>query len=355
MRMLPCQGMVGALPCRDHAYLGLSIMKIAITGGTGFIGGRLARALISEGHEAVLIARGKNREHPDLLKLPSVSFARCDIANLDEVRNALRGCEVVAHCAGINREKDQSYEQVHQIGTNNVITAARELNISKVVSLGFLRARPGTGMAYHQSKWEAEEIVRSSGVNHVIIKAGMNYGAHDHFLHHLSRALRTFPIIALLGIHEQLVRPIAVEDLLRIFKVAIYEKRLDGQTVPVMGPDTLTLNEVIRTVAQAVDRHPSFVRIPFFVHHVMARFFEYFMTVPLISRAQVEMFSEGLAEAAGSFGSLPEDLEPRTRFSPESIRYGLPAKKPFGLKYCLVCIAIGGNRTGRCPVREQQG
>ncbi|MES2568934.1 MAG: nucleoside-diphosphate sugar epimerase, partial [Verrucomicrobiota bacterium] len=191
-----------------------------------------------------------------------------------------------------------------------------------------------------------------SKVKHVIIKSGMNYGIYDHFLHHLSRALRTFPVIALLGIEDRRVRPIAVEDLLRVFKAALYEERLDDRNLAVMGPEELTLSEVIHRVAGAVERKPVFVRFPFFIHRIMARFFEWFMRVPLVSRAQVEIFSEGLAEPAGLYEMLPEDLQPRVPFSIEAIRSGLPAKKPFGLKYCLVCIATGGDRTGRCPVRE---
>ncbi|MES2568933.1 MAG: SDR family NAD(P)-dependent oxidoreductase, partial [Verrucomicrobiota bacterium] len=132
-------------------------MKIAITGGTGFIGGRLARALISDGHEVVLAARGKNREQPDLLKLPSISFAACDVGNAVELHNALEGCDMVVHCAGINRQQHQSYDHVHVQGARNLAAAARELNIKKIVVLSFLRARPGSGLAYHQSKWEAEE------------------------------------------------------------------------------------------------------------------------------------------------------------------------------------------------------
>jgi len=330
-------------------------MKIAIIGGTGFIGSRLARALVSEGHQVVLIARGKNRENAEVRQLPATVFFPIDLGEPDRLVEALAGCDAIAHCAGINREKGtQTYERVHVRGTRAVVEAARKAGVPRIVALGFLRARPGCGVAYHESKWAAEEFVRNAGLDYTVIRAGMNYGQSDHFLHHLSRALNTFPVVALMGLMDEPVRPIAVEDLLRIFKAALLENRLSRQTVAVVGPEELMLSDAIRRVAVVVGKQPGFFRLPFFAHRLMARFFEWFMTIPLISKAQVEIFAEGLAEPAIESSPLPEDLQPRLTFSEENIRRGLPFKKPFGLKYCLVCIASGSGRAGRCPMREAQ-
>ena len=70
-------------------------MRIAITGGTGFVGGRLAERLRAGGHEPVILSR---RTGASLTGDPAALAA------------ALRGCDAVVHCAGINREiGDQTY------------------------------------------------------------------------------------------------------------------------------------------------------------------------------------------------------------------------------------------------------
>ncbi|WP_217180598.1 SDR family oxidoreductase [Streptomyces sp. AC495_CC817] len=119
-------------------------MRIAITGGSGFVGRNLARRL----DDAVVISRRTG----------------VDITDVDALAAAFRGCDAVAHCAGINRELgDQTFDRVHVEGTRAVVEAARRAGVTRIVMVSFLRARPDCGSGYHESKWAAEEIVRGSG------------------------------------------------------------------------------------------------------------------------------------------------------------------------------------------------
>lgn len=74
-------------------------MKIAITGGTGFVGRHLAR----EGHSVVLIARGADTRDEDVRHLPGVEWVPIGLDSTDELAQAFSGCDAVALCAGINR------------------------------------------------------------------------------------------------------------------------------------------------------------------------------------------------------------------------------------------------------------
>jgi nucleoside-diphosphate-sugar epimerase len=101
-------------------------MKIAITGGTGFVGSHLARTLTDNGHEVVLIARGVDRRDLSVLQLGHVNFSPIGISDEEKLALVFAGCKVVAHCAGINREvAGQNYQRVHVEGTQNVASAAR--------------------------------------------------------------------------------------------------------------------------------------------------------------------------------------------------------------------------------------
>src|SRR5579863_8915987 len=215
-------------------------MRIAITGGTGFVGRHLARSLAAKGHEVVLIARGVDQRDRSVLDLPNAYFFPSDLSSVDELARAFSGCGGVAHCAGINREiGQQTYERVHVQGTRNVVEAGRIAGVGKVAVLSFLRARANCGSGYHESKWAAEEIVRGSGLDYTIFKAGVIYGRGDHMLDHLSHALHTFPIFALVGFRDKPVRPLAVADLTRVLVAALVEGRLSRQTVAIMGPEQM--------------------------------------------------------------------------------------------------------------------
>ncbi len=161
-------------------------MKVAVTGGTGFVGRHLARELVASGHEVVLIVRGADRRDWSVLQLPRVRLEEIGLGDVEELKCAFAGCEAVADCVGINREMgEQTYRRVHVEGTMNVVEAARLAGVGRILMLSFLRARPGCGSGYHESKWAAEEIVRGSGLDNTVLKAGVIYGKGDHMLDHL--------------------------------------------------------------------------------------------------------------------------------------------------------------------------
>ncbi len=211
-------------------------MRIAITGGTGFVGGHLAHALSADGHEAVVLARGID-DRPwarQVRHLAGVTFVEAGLGDEEALIRAFEGCEAVAHCAGINREVGpQTYDAVHVRGTANVVRAATRADVGRLAFLSFMRARPDCGSAYHESKWEAEEIVRASDRDWTVLKPGMMFGLGDHMLDHLSHALHTFPIFV--GIGSCRVRPLAVEDAVKVLVAATVDGRLADTTVALVG------------------------------------------------------------------------------------------------------------------------
>jgi NADH dehydrogenase len=261
------------------------------------------------------------------------------LGDVDKLSTAMADCDAVAHLAGINRELGaQTYAAVHVAGTEHVVEAAQRAGVRKLALLSFLRARPASGSAYHDSKWAAEEIVRTSGLDYTILKAGVIYGQGDHMLDHLSHAFFTFPVFGLVGMREQPVAPVAVEDVVRVLVASLVDGRLSGETVAVIGPEVLTLGVAVRRVAAVVEQRPLFVRLPLAFHYGFAWLAEQVMTIPLIARAQVRILSESLIEAGpGVTAALPVDLVPRISFDAASIRRGLPGAGAFGRSDLRCC------------------
>jgi len=305
-------------------------MRIAITGATGFVGSHLTTRLASEGHEIVRLARRARTGPPDVV-----------VSSLDDVNHltaVFAGCHAVAHCAGINREiGEQTYQRVHVEGTRNVVEAAKAAGVEKIILMSFLRARPNCDSPYHESKWEAEEIVRNSGLDYTVLKAGVVYGRGDHMLDHLSHALHTFPVFGLVGMKEKSIRPLAVEDLVHVTRAALVDRRMKRQTVAVLGPEEIYLSEAVRRVGEVVGKQPLMIPLPVVCHLSMASFFEWTMRIPLTSLAQVRILSEGIVEPGSPVVSLPYDLVPTRRFTTEQIRSGLPEPGPFCIGDLRLC------------------
>lgn len=297
-------------------------MRVAITGGTGFVGGHLAKRYPAS--DVVIVSRRSGTPVDDV----------------DALTRAFEGCEAVAHCAGINREiGEQTFDRVHVRGTAAVIEAARAAGVRKIVMLSFLRARPGSGSPHHESKWAAEELIRSSGLEYAILKAGMIYGPGDHLVDHLSRTIQTVPLFASVGIREKTISPIPVAELVDVMVAALGD-RLGNETVAVRGGETLLLSEAARRIARVLDRRLIVIPAPTAFHQVLAQFAEWTMKVPLLAKAQARMLAEGVTDAAMPVAELPAYLRPKLPFDDHEIRGALPESGAFGWRD----LRISGSR-----------
>jgi NADH dehydrogenase len=300
-------------------------MKIAITGGTGFIGRHLARNLVEQGHQVVLIARGLytrgEQTHPD----QNLAFVRADVTDTAALSQAFAGCTAVAHCAGSSTEDGfQTFQQVHVQGARSAITAAQQAGVKKFVLVSYLHARPDKRSAYLRTKWEGEEIVRKSGLNYTILKVGLVYGQGDHLLNNLGNLLRKLPVFATVGLRERTVRLVAVEDLVTVIRTALLEDRLNNQTEAVIGPEEFPFSLAARRIAKAMGK-PFLLVLPFpvFAQRLLA-WVSARMPKPLISASQVQMLADGISVPLPDSQMLPKDLTPSTRFTEDQIRQGLP-------------------------------
>jgi nucleoside-diphosphate-sugar epimerase len=302
-------------------------MRIAITGGTGFVGGHLAARLAPE--DTVVISRRTG----------------VDVGNVDELAKAFAGCDVVVHAAGINREiGDQTFQRVHVDGTRAMVEAAKLAGVKRIVMVSFLRARPNCGSGYHETKWAAEEIIRRSGIDHTILKASMMYGHGDHMVDHVSRAVKTWPIFATVGYGERTVRPIPIDDFVDVL-IAAAEGRIAEPTVAVMGAEELPLGDAVRRIADVVGRRPLFIAVPVWSIRVLAQLTEWLMIVPLVAKAQALMLAEGVSEPAPWAPEAPQEIRPSHGFTRESIQAALPNEGRFGWRDLRVARWL--NRTRR--------
>jgi uncharacterized protein YbjT (DUF2867 family) len=313
-------------------------MKIAITGGTGFVGRHLTRRLLAEGHEVVLLSRHAERQDPVLSDVADFTRVSSDLSNVSVLTSAFAGCAAVAHCAGINRElRDQTYQRVHIEGTRNVVEAARRVGVQRIALMSFLRARPNCGSPYHESKWAAEEIVHNSDLDYTVVKASMVYGRGDHMLDHLSHTLYTLPVLATVGFRPQPIRPLAIDDLVNALYAALVDGRLPKKTVALTGPEELYLSDAAGRVAQVLNRKALIFPAPLWFHRLLAQVCEWTMKVPLVAKAQVRILSEGVVEPALPCDSLPSDLAPTRCFTLDQIRSGLPEPGPFAFHDLRCC------------------
>src|SRR5215213_5801217 len=149
-------------------------MKLAITGGTGFVGSHLIDAALAAGHEVAALAR---RDQPPRERLQWIA------GNLED-RAALKAlveeADAVVHVAGvINAPDPAAFEQGNVAGTLAMLAAATAGGVRRFVHVSSLAARePGLSL-YGASKARTEELVQSSGLDWAIVRPPAVYGPGD--------------------------------------------------------------------------------------------------------------------------------------------------------------------------------
>ena len=299
-------------------------MKIAITGGTGFIGRHLAKDLIARGHQVLVISRGRYTRNAQPIE--GATIIALDINDTAKLTEAFRGCDAVAHCAGTSTETaEQTYQSLHVDGARSSVTAAENAGVGKFVLLSYLNVRAGVNSKYHTTKWQGEEIVRASKLNYTILKAGLVYGQGDHLINNLSSLFKRMPIFATVGLREKSVRLLSVEDLVDVIRTCLLDHaRFARQTVAVTGPEEFPFSRAARRIAQTMGKSIIVLPFPVFFQRILAWFSESFMPKPLVTKSQVQMLADGISQPTPEAIPLPEDMQPKTRFTEEQIKKGLP-------------------------------
>lgn len=166
----------------------------AVTGATGLVGNNLVRRLLGLGAQVSVLARGTGRKELEGL---SVRVVRGDLEDRAALVDCFAGADVVAHAAAavwVGETGDEELRRVNVEGTRRVCEAlpagARLVQVSTVDALGYgtreapadedTPPRPGEeGVGYVATKREADGVVRSSGVDHVIVYPTYMFGPWD--------------------------------------------------------------------------------------------------------------------------------------------------------------------------------
>ena len=171
---------------------------ILVTGGTGFVGSHLIQRMCKEGLPVRAVARSPDKVQA--LKDLGVEVVKGDVSDKASLEQATAGVERVIHLVGIIQESPgETFHGVHVDGTRNLLEAAKKNNVRGFFYQSALGARPNAKSEYHKTKWEAEELVRASGIPYTILRPSLIYGSGDRFTIRLSEMIRLSPLLPVIG------------------------------------------------------------------------------------------------------------------------------------------------------------
>ena len=258
-------------------------MTVFVTGGTGFIGGHVVRRLRERGDDVVALVRAPAKGVA--LEAEGCELVAGTLADREVIRAAMEGCDAAIHGAaiyevGVPESQHRAMYEANVIGTENVLRAALEAKVGRVVYISTVAAfgntkgqvvdeayeHPGTGFTsyYEETKVEAHRLARrliaDEGLPGVIVQPGGVYGPDDHSA--LGQQMNQFLAgrMPLIAFPETGFNMVHVDDVAAGVLLA-----LDGGRVGeayILGGQITTMRELIQTLARVADKRPPKHALP---------------------------------------------------------------------------------------------
>jgi uncharacterized protein YbjT (DUF2867 family) len=258
---------------------------ILVTGANGFVGRHVTRALAAQGvrvRAMVRTAQGANA-----LAGVDCELVRGDVTDPASLRAAARGMRTIVHLVAIVEGAPATFERVMAAGTGNLVEAARESGVRRIVLMSALGTGPGATVPYFRAKWAAEQAVAACSVEHVVLRPSFVFGADGGALPRFLRIARLAPVTPVIGPGTQRVQPIWIDDVVRAVRLSVDADAPD-RPVELGGPEAVTWSVLwARLKAALGTRRPAF-HIPFWLARGPAALFER-MPPALLTRDQLRM------------------------------------------------------------------
>lgn len=291
---------------------------ILVTGATGFVGSRLIKRLSSTSGGGAVRATARSVNAEDLP--PGVEAVRSDLTRPESLPAALSGVTTLVHTAAITANLKEprpgTYRDINEGGTSNLMKAAKDAGVARVVLMSGLSAPAAEG-SYMATRVGMEKAVLESGIPFVILQPSVLFGDGAEFVAALSRLARHSPVLPLMGDPRHKFQPLWIEDLLRILEESITADRVLGRAIPLGGPEQLTFKEILKTICEAMSIRRLMLPLPLPIAAIQARVMAAVMQRPPLTPATLELFkydnSTALDAVAASFGFEPRGFREHLR------------------------------------------
>ena len=278
------------------------MMRVAIFGGSGFVGSYVVDALVAAGHEPSLLVRlGSERK---ARQAECCRLVAGDLSSKTAIDAALENCAAVIYNVGILKESPKQGITFEELQYNGVVRVAKSMK-TRGISRFLLMSANGaksTGTPYQETKFRAEEHVRASGFDVTIFRPSVIFGEPRGRMEIGTQlyAQMISPPIPAVGFFTGwrpyqgavVMSPVHIEDVTQAFVTALRESSTIGKTYVLGGPEMLTWAEMLRRIAKTVGRKKWILPMPIGIMKLAAAFLDWMPFFP-VTRDQLTMLAEG--------------------------------------------------------------
>lgn len=301
---------------------------IVVDGASGYVGSHLVASLCENGFEVrALVHKGAKEKDIRFLKSLNAKVFVADLDNdSDQLNTAFSGAQAVVHLIGsIAPPKGETMQNLHVNQTRRLVKLCKDNQVKKVIMVTALGSSSSAASNYHATKFQAEELLRTSGLNFVILRPSLIFGRQvgerdSKLVARLIQAIESKPIVPLINGGVNLIQPIFIGDLVDALIAAINRDDLINQTYELGGANVISMKQFVDMLMETLSVKKPIVNLPTPLATLLATCMEATSRVPLISRDQVRI-------AKNNNVCSTNDLSMKLGIEPRHIKLGLNTYK----------------------------
>ena len=265
-------------------------MKVLVTGGTGFVGPHIVQRLADDGHTVRVLEHTAGSS----AGLPNEDAVQGEMTDAESLRRAAEGQEAVVHLVALLSGSPEEFRRVMEEGTRDLIAAAHNAGVQRFVLMSALGTTEETKdlVPYYHAKWQMEQDVKASGLEHVIFRPSFVFGRGGGALAQFRRIAKLAPVTPIVGPGTQRIQPIWVDDVAAYFAAGVVKPEAANRTFELGGPDVVTWNELWSRLKRAQGTRRPSVHVPFGLMRAQAAVLEK-LPKPPVTRDQLKMLAAG--------------------------------------------------------------
>ena len=294
----------------------MSLGRVTVLGGSGFIGRCLVERLVASGATVRVGVR-----HPEkaVFTVPpdakgSIEVVNANVQDDAAVCAAVENADSVINLVGILYEtKRQTFAPIHEEGARRVATAAKNAGVERLIHMSALGASRSSPSEYARSKAAGEQAVRQIFPEATIVRPCVVFGPGDDFFNRFAGMALLSPALPLIGGGKTRFQPVYVNDVVEAFMAILADPKTRGHTYELGGPSIYTFRQLMEILLAEIGRKRLLISLPFFLAEIQGALLQVLPKPPL-TRDQVKLLKadnvvSGTEATFAELGIEPTPLE----------------------------------------------
>lgn len=294
----------------------MTVRKVCVIGGTGFVGRHLCCELSRRRLQIRVLTRRRERRR-DLIVIPSLELVEADVHSVADLSVQMKGCDAVINLVGILSERHgagQDFASAHSELPVKIAEACRYNRINRLLHMSSLGASSQGPSQYLKYKAEGENAVHKwaeQGLQVTSFRPSVMFGFDDSFFNRFAALLAMSPVVFPLACPDARMAPVYVEDVAKVMADSLTRKSTYGERYDLCGPTEYSLRELVEYTARVAGLKTRILPLGDMLSRIQARVLEWVPGKPFTYDNYLSLQVDSVCENSGfvQFGVNPTSVE----------------------------------------------